>query len=222
LTLDQLGQSMKNRNAYNLSMVKASITGAPGSQTISITMPATATVSSAIVPVTGLYSMGAEAYGGQYISHIQMSAGQTITLPVTPPPLLPNAPSLTLNPTSVTGGAQSSTGTVTLSGPAPAAGAQVTLSSSDAAASVPASVTIPAGSASATFTINTNPVAASTVATIFASYDGVTPSASLTVTPPPTTVSSLTLPPRSFSGRAQSSTGTVTLSGPAPAAGAQV
>src|SRR5262245_16354736 len=222
LTLDQLGQSMKNRNAYNLSMATARLTGAPGSQTISITMPATATVSSAIIPVTGLYSMGAEAYGGQYISHIQMSAGQTITLPVTPTPLLPNASSLTLNPTSVTGGAQSSTGTVTLSGPAPAAGAQVTLSSSNAAASVPASVTIPAGSVSKTFTINTNPVAASTVATIFASYDGVTPSASLTVTPPSITVSSLTLNPTSVTGGAQSSTGTVTLSAAAPSGGAQV
>jgi hypothetical protein len=220
LTLDQLGQSMKNRNAYNLSMVTASITGPPGSQTISITMPAEATVSSAIIPVTGLYSMGAEAYGGQYISHIEMSAGQTITLPVTPMPLLPNASSLTLNPTSVTGGAQSSTGTVTLSGPAPAAGAQVTLSSSNAAASVPASVTIPAGSDSTTFTISANPVAASTVATIFASYDGVTPSASLTVRPP--SVSSLMLNPTSVTGGAQSSTGTVTLSGPAPAGGAQV
>ena len=220
LTLDQLGQSMKNRNAYNLSMVRASLTGAPGSQTISITMPATATVSSAIIPVTGLYSMGAEAYGGQYISHIQMSAGQTITLPVTPTPLLPSASSLTLNRTSVIGAAQSSTGTVTLSGPAPAAGAQVKLSSSNAAASVPASVTIPAGSDSTTFTINTNPVAASTVATIFASYDGVTPSARLTVRPPP--VSSLMLNPTSVRGGAQSSTGTVTLSAAAPSGGAQV
>src|SRR4029077_2973770 len=37
--------------------------------------------------------------------------------------------SLTLNPTTVVGGAQSSTGTVTLSGPAPSAGAQVALAS---------------------------------------------------------------------------------------------
>jgi hypothetical protein len=222
LTLDQIGQRMKNRNAYNLSMATARLTGAPGSQTISITMPATATVSSAIIPVTGLYSMGAEAYGGQYISHIQMSAGQTRTLPVTPVLLLPSASSLTLNPNSVAGGAQSSTGTVTLSGPAPAAGAQVKLSSSSAAASVPASVTIPAGSNSITFNINTNPVAASTMATIFASYDGVTPSASLTVTPPPVTVSSLALNPTSVMGGAQSSTGTVTLSAAAPSGGARV
>jgi len=220
LTLDQLGQSMQNRNAYNLSMATASITGAPGSnQTISITVPATATVQSAIIPVTGLYSTGAEAYGGQYISHIQVRSGQTVMFPVTPTPLLPSASSVTLNPTSVAGG-NSSTGTVTLSGPAPAAGAQVTLSSNNAAASVPSSMTISAGSTSGSFTIGTRPVASSTVATIFASYDGVTPSASLSVTPP--TVSSLTLNPPTVVGGAQSSTGTVTLSGPAPAGGAQV
>jgi hypothetical protein len=220
LTLDRLGQNMQSRNAYNLSTVTASLTGASGAnQTISISMPATATVPSATISVTGLYSTGAEAYGGQYISHVQLSAGQTITLPLTPVPLLPSASSLTLNPPSVTG-AQSSTGTVTLSGPAPAAGAEVTLSSNNTAASVASSVTVPAGSSSATFTVSTSAVAASTVATIFASYDGVSPSASLTVTP--AIVSSLTLNPSSVVGGVQTSTGTVTLSGPAPAGGAQV
>jgi len=222
LTLDQLGQNMKNRNAYNLSMAIASLTGTPGSnQTISITVPATGAVPSAIIPVTGLYSNGAEAYGGQYISHIQLGSGQTISLSVPSEPLLPSASSLTLNPTSVTGGTQSPTGTVTLSGPAPTAGAQVMLSSGSAAASVPSSVTVPAGSNSATFTISTSPVAAATVATIFASYNGVSPSASLMITPLPT-ASSLTLNPSSVTGGAQSSVGTVTLSGPAPLGGTQV
>ena len=221
LTLDQLGQAMQNRNAYNLSTATASLTGASGSnQTISITVPATAAVASAIIPVTGLYSAGAEAYGGQYLSHVQINRGQTITLPVSSVPLLPSASSLALNPTSVTGGSQTSTATVTLSGPAPTAGAEVTLSSNNAAASVPPSVTVPAGSSSTTFKVNTSPVAVSTVTTIFASYDGVTPSASLSVTPP--TVSSLTLNPSSVVGGVGTSTGTVTLSGPAPAGGAQV
>jgi len=221
LTLDQLGQNMKNRHAYNLSMATASLTGTGSNQTINITVPATAAVPSAIIPVTGLYSSGAEAYGGQYISHVQLSSGQTISLAVPSERLLPSASSLTLNPSSVTGGTQSTTGTVTLSGPAPTAGAQVMLSSSNAAASVPSSVTVPAGSNSATFTVSTSPVAAPTVATIFASYDGVSPSASLTVTPLPT-ASSLTLNPSSVTGGAQSSVGTVMLSGSAPAGGAQV
>jgi hypothetical protein len=224
LTLDQLGQAMQNRNTYNLSTATASLTSTSGSNvTISITVPATAAVPSATIPVTGLFTVGAEAYGGQYISHVPVSRGQTLILPVTPAPIPPSASSLTLNPTSVVGGAQSSTGTVTLSGPAPAGGAPVTLSSSNAAASVPSSVTVPAGSSSTTFAISTTAAAAPTSVVIFASYGGVTPSAALTVTAPPLpTASSLTLNPTSVTGGAQSSTGSVTLSGPAPSGGAQV
>src|SRR5437879_324403 len=202
---------MQNRNAYNLSTATASLTSASGSNlTISITVPATATVPSAIIPITGLNSVGAETNGRQHISHVQVSRGQTILLPVTPtsPPAVS---SLTLNPTSVVGGLQSSTGTVTLSGLAPAGGAQVMLSSSNGAASVSSSVTVPAGSSSANFTISTSAVAASTPVTISATYGGVSTSASLTVMPPPLpTVSSLTLNPTSVVGGVQSSTGTVT------------
>jgi hypothetical protein len=132
--------------------------------------------------------------------------------------------SLSVNPTSVTGG-NSSTGTVTLSGPAPAGGAIVALSSSNTTvASVPSSVTVAAGATTATFTVSTSAVASSTVVTISASFSGGTSSASLTVTPaapPPPTLASLTLNPANVVG-GQSSTGTVTLTGPAPAGGAQV
>src|SRR5256885_8774006 len=153
-TLDQLGQNMQNRNAYNLSTATASLTSASGSNlTISITVPATASVPSAIIPITGLYSAGAEPYGGQYISHVQVSRGQTITLPVMAAPPVAVS-SLRLNPTSVTGGTQSSTGTVTLSGLAPAGGAQVTLSSSNDPASAPFNFTHPAATTAASFSIN--------------------------------------------------------------------
>lgn len=130
---------------------------------------------------------------------------------------------LSLNPTSVTGG-NSSTGTVTLSGPAPAGGAQVALSSSNTTvARVPSSVAIAAGATSTSFTVSTSAVAASTAVTISAVYGGTTKSASLTVNPRPLpSVSSLTLNPTSVIGGLQSSMGTVTLSGPAPAGGAQV
>ena len=132
--------------------------------------------------------------------------------------------SLSLNPTSVMGG-NSSTGTVTLSGAAPAGGAQVTLSSSNtAAARVPSSVTVAAGATSATFTVSTSAVATSTAVTISGTYGGATRSVSLTVMPappPPLTLSSLSLNPTSVTG-GNSSTGTVTLSGSAPAGGAQV
>lgn len=142
--------------------------------------------------------------------------------PAPPPP--PILSSLTLNPTSVTGG-NSSTGTVTLSGAAPAGGATVMLSSSNTAtARVPSSVTVATGATSATFTVTTSAVAASTTVTISGAYGGATQSASLSVTPappPPPTLASLTLNPQNVFG-GQSSTGTVTLTGPAPAGGAQV
>jgi hypothetical protein len=132
--------------------------------------------------------------------------------------------SLSVSPTSVTGG-NSSTGTVTLSGPAPAGGAIVALSSSNTTvASVPSSVTVAAGATTAMFTVSTSVVAGSTTVAISATYGSATRSALLTVTPaspPPATLSSLSLNPTSVTG-GNSSTGTVTLSGPAPAGGAQV
>lgn len=63
--------------------------------------------------------------------------------------------SLALNPTTVTAPAKS-TGTVTLSGPAPAGGLAVTLTSSDTRkATVPSTVTVAAGQSTATFTVTT-------------------------------------------------------------------
>src|SRR5467141_2900950 len=159
------------------------------------------------------------------ISAVYSGATRTASLTVTPtPPPPPTLSSLSLNPTSVVGG-NSSTGTVTLSGPAPTGGAQVALSSNNGAASVLPSMTIAAGATSATFVVSTSAVASSTTVTISATHSGVTRSASLTVAPappPPPTLSSLSLNPTSVIGGLQSSTGTATLSGPAPAGGALV
>ncbi len=99
-------------------------------------------------------------------------------------PSCPILSSLTLNPTSVTGG-NSSQGTVTLSGAAPAGGAVVNLSSSNTTvATVSPSVTVAAGATSATFTVATSAVAASTSVTISATY-GSTHTATLAVSAPP-------------------------------------
>src|SRR5216684_4014650 len=100
-----------------------------------------------------------------------------------PSPGSPTLSSVGLNPTSVTGGS-SSTGTVTLDGPAPSYGAVVSLSSSASAATVPASVTVASGATSATFTVNTTAVTASTPVTVTATYGGAMKTASLTVNPP--------------------------------------
>ena len=127
--------------------------------------------------------------------------------------------SLSLSPSSVTGG-NTSTGTVTLNGPAPGGGASVTLSSSNTAvAPVPAAVTVPEGATSVTFTVTTTPVSGATVVNISGSYGGVTRSSNLTVNL--ASLSSLSLIPSSVVG-GSSSTGTVTLNGPAPGGGAPV
>jgi hypothetical protein len=80
-TLDQLGQAMQSRNGFNQSGVTASITGG-SNPALSVTMPSTAPVPVANIPITGLNSSGAEVYGGQNISHVSLSAGQTLTFPL--------------------------------------------------------------------------------------------------------------------------------------------
>lgn len=125
-------------------------------------------------------------------------------------------------PASVTSGA-GATGTVSLSAPAPAAGVVVALSSNQAVVRVPASVSVPAGSSTASFAITTTAVTASTVATVHASYAGVSKSTTLTVQPAVAApvLSSLALQPTRVVGGA-SATGTVTLSAAAPAGGSVV
>jgi hypothetical protein len=136
-------------------------------------------------------------------------------------PGTPTLTSLSLQPTNVPGGS-TSTGTVTLSAPAPAGGAVVALSSANtAAATVPAGVTVPAGSTTATFAVATSPVMTSTTVTISGTGGGATRSAQLTVVIPAATLTSLSLQPTNVPG-GSTSTGTVTLSAPAPAGGAVV
>lgn len=126
--------------------------------------------------------------------------------------------SITLNPTVVIGGT-GSTGTVTLTAPAPSGGAVVTLSSGDSSVQVPTSVTVTAGTTSATFSITTTAVAASKPVIISGTY-GATQTATLTVTPP-AAMAALSLSPATVQGGVNS-TGTVTLNGVAPSGGAVV
>src|SRR6185503_12437911 len=88
--------------------------------------------------------------------------------------------SLSLNPATVTGGV-SSTGTVTLSGPAPAGGATVSLvSSAPAVASIPPAVTVSAGALTANFSVMTVACTAGS-ATVAGTYGGITKSTGLNV-----------------------------------------
>jgi Domain of unknown function (DUF4082)/Bacterial Ig domain len=183
------------------AQVPATVTVAAGATTATFTVTTSAVASSASATITGTYGVA-----------------RTATLTVTPPTLT----SVSLNPTSVLGG-NSSTCTVTLTGRAPTGGAVVTLSSNNtAAATVPASVTVAAGATTATFTVTTSVVASSTTATISGTY-GVTKTVNLTVTPPTLSGNgnAVTVSPASVIG-GTSSTGTVRLTGPAPAGGAVV
>jgi Beta-propeller repeat len=125
------------------------------------------------------------------------TATLTVT-PTAPDPPAPSLQSLTLNPSIVVGGSTSQ-GTITLSGGAPASGAAVSLSSTNAAvAGVPGSVVVNPGATTATFTVSTAGVSASTPVTIGATYGGTTRTAGLTVTasappPPPPQTATLTV-----------------------------
>jgi hypothetical protein len=99
---------------------------------------------------------------------------------------------LVVNPASLTGvtlstsqikGGQSLTGHVHLNGAAHQGGVNITLSSSNTHAIVPASVTVPAGKNIAAFTIKTTKVLKQQTATIKASFKGINKSATLTIKP---------------------------------------
>src|ERR1700676_1378569 len=146
-----------------VARVPSSVTAAAGATSASFTVSTSVVAASTTVIISTVY-------GG-----VTRSAALTVT-PAPPPP--PTVASLTLDPANVIGG-QSSTGTVTLTAPAPAGGAQVFLSSSNGAGRVPTSVTIPPGATNATFTVNTSLVLISTSATISATYNSSTRTATL-------------------------------------------
>lgn len=131
--------------------------------------------------------------------------------------------SITLSPKAVIGGTQpAAANIVTLTGPAPAGGAVVTLSSGNLPiVSPPATVTVPAGAVtSLAFPIGTTPLTTSTLVTISASYNGTKKSLRLTVNPPG--LQSVRLGAAKVKGRRSISSNTITLNGPAPAGGVTV
>jgi thermitase len=141
---------------------------------------------------------------------------QTATLHVTPP----TPAALAVSPAAVEGG-QESTGTVTLTGAAPASGMTVFLSSSHPAASVPPTVEVVAGATTAGFSIIAGVVTADTPVTLSATCAGVTRTVSLTVRKPSTFISGLTMSAVSVLGGEQV-TGTVVLNKSAPVSGAEI
>jgi len=207
-TVTLLGPAPATGAVINLSSdntaaatVPASVTLAGGATSVTFTATtiAVSTTSTANISAT---------YGG---------ISQTTPLSVLSPGLL----SLTLNPPAITGG-NPSLGSVTLTGPAPASGVVVNLSSDNtAAATVPTTVTVPSGATTAGFTVNALPISVAASPNISAAFGGVTLTATLNVSPPPAILTGLAINPLSVVGGA-SPTGTLTLNAVAPAGGAVV
>jgi hypothetical protein len=126
--------------------------------------------------------------------------------------------SLIVNPAGIVGG-QRATGTITLSGPAPAGGAVISLSSANSAATVPATVTVPPNAGTVSFDVATSAVNLLVVGSITADYAGITQKTTVSVQPiAAVSLLSLRLSAANVSG-GMVSVGTVSVSGPAPADG---
>ena len=166
------------------------LAGVVNTAAVTVQMPSSVTVAEGDASASFTVSTNATTLAGftrPALVDIQAAFGdttQTASLAVAPPLSLT---ALGVAPGNVTGGTNA-TGTVTLSGPAPAGGALVTLSSNNAAASVPASVLVPAGATSASFDVQANTVTAFVTATLTATYGTIpfTQTARLIVAPPPT------------------------------------
>ena len=131
---------------------------------------------------------------------------QTVSLTIKPN----SVSTLTLSPSTLLGGG-TSTGTIGLNALAGSNGEVVTLSSSDASASVPPIAVVQGGMNSGTFTVSTYGVNSQKVVSIKATLNGVSALATLTINPPD--LLSISLNPSKVAG-GTSSTGTVTTTGP--------
>jgi len=125
---------------------------------------------------------------------------------------LPRITSLTRVLSTVVGGCQSTTVTVTLDGAAPAGGSLVTLRTTNAALQLPATVFIPEGSTSATMTATSSAVAADVVVGFTAQLGSSARNNSITVARIglATGTAALTITPSTISG-GQTATGTVAM-----------
>ncbi len=181
----------------SVASVPATTTVAPNGFTGTFTVTTSAVASNTSVTITASYN------------------GDTRTAPltVTPAGAGVSLQSVTVSPSSVTGGSNTSA-FVSLSGGAPPGGATVALSSSNpSVVSIPASVTVAEGTTARGFTVTTTNVATTTTVTITAAYNGTSVTATATVTPaapppPPAETVTLTVTATGRGGETVSSTPT--------------
>jgi uncharacterized repeat protein (TIGR03803 family) len=190
---------------------------APGS----VIVPAGATSTTFAITTNGFVLSNTAVVITATLGNSTQQAGLTLTPGIA-------VTSIRLNPTTVTGGSNS-TATITIASPAPSGGSEVLISKSQNPPCpppliLPNSVSVPAGSTSTNFAVGTTSVTSSCAAQVFAQSGAATVSATLTVNPGGSsglTVSSVTLNPTSVQG-GSNSRGTVTLSASSPSGGTVV
>jgi hypothetical protein len=177
-----------------------------------VTVPAGAsrvTFTAAISPVSGMATAAVLAVDERYGSLRQ--AWLTVT---------PATAESILLPTDVLMSGRTVMGTVTLTGPAPAGGLEITFSSENpAAVRLPAHLIVPAGAITAAFPVTTLRVRATTPIVISASAGGTTESTSFTVIPGG--IASFSLHPTRVRG-SQTAMAEITLHTAAPENGAVI
>lgn len=145
--------------------------------TVLVSVPATVFVAAGKTSAT--FTIKTDPVASQKVAAITAGLSGisvTATLTVNPPALY----TLSLNPTAVPGGS-SSTGTVSITSPAPAGGMSIALSGSSASVKVPKTIVVPAGKMTAFFKIQTKKVASPTPVQVTASLNGFSQVATLTV-----------------------------------------
>ncbi len=183
-------------------------TPSPISMPATVTIPAGQITANFTIPTVAVTTATPAAI---YATVGSLGAKGSVTVDTAP---VVKAASVALDPFAVTGG-NPATGTVTLTGAAPAGGTMVPLLSSHPDyAAVPASVTVPAGATSATFPITTSAVPFSFDVTIEATGSEFSGRKLALKTPGPR-LTTLNLSASTVSG-GSTLTGTVTFSGPIP------
>src|SRR5918993_269857 len=194
----------------------------------SLTVPAGATSATTSSVATSVVSSTTTSVISATYDGITRTATMTVTAPAPPAPTA-TLDTVSLSPASVEGGATASA-TVTLTAPAPSEGAVVAFSSSNTAAvTVPATMTVPAGVNSRvvpTF-VSTSPVTSVTTSVVSATYNGVTRTATMTVTAPPApqpggALDAITLSPATVQTGTVRTSATLTFTALTPTGGATV
>lgn len=146
-----------------------------------VTVPSTTTIAAGTTSRSFTITTGAVPGTTPVITTLSAScfgASATTTLTLLPPVLV----GLTIAPETVTGGS-SATGRVALSGIAPPGGKLVSLRDNSPFVATPSGVLVGTGNATRTFTITTSAVTSETNVTVQATLDGVSKTATFTLSP---------------------------------------